>query len=90
MPHFIYCIYTLVVIRKYQPNRYTSLWFTAFMWGVVFTHNQVIYMHMLWFIYYSTKFLLHVLLFMCASCLNCSMGGESDCSSYKHNNIRAY
>jgi hypothetical protein len=29
------------VIRKYQPNRYTSLWFTAFMWGVVFTHNQV-------------------------------------------------
>jgi hypothetical protein len=31
------------VIRKYQPNRYTSLWFTAFMWGVVFTHNQVIF-----------------------------------------------
>jgi hypothetical protein len=29
-----------IVIRKYQPNRFTSLWFTAFMWGVIFTHNQ--------------------------------------------------
>ena len=29
-----------IVIRKYQPNRYTSLWFTAFQWGVVFMHNQ--------------------------------------------------
>jgi hypothetical protein len=29
------------VIRKYQPNKYTSLWFTAFMWGVIFMHNQV-------------------------------------------------
>jgi hypothetical protein len=29
------------VIRKYQPNKYTGLWFTAFMWGVIFTHNQV-------------------------------------------------
>jgi hypothetical protein len=29
-----------IVIRKYQPNKYTSLWFSAFMWGVIFTHNQ--------------------------------------------------
>jgi hypothetical protein len=32
---------TRLVIRKYQPNKYTSLWFTAFMWGVIFMHNQV-------------------------------------------------
>lgn len=30
-----------IVIRKYQPNKYTSLWFSAFLWGVIFTHNQV-------------------------------------------------
>lgn len=29
-----------IVIRKYQPNRHTSLWFTAFMWGVIFLHCQ--------------------------------------------------
>mmetsp|Transcript_33988 Transcript_33988/g.34636 ORF Transcript_33988/g.34636 Transcript_33988/m.34636 type:complete len:901 (-) Transcript_33988:376-3078(-) len=29
-----------IVIRKYQPNKFTSLWFTAFLWGVVFMHNQ--------------------------------------------------
>jgi len=29
-----------IVIRKYQPNKYTCLWFTAFQWGVVFMHNQ--------------------------------------------------
>jgi len=29
-----------IVIRKYQPNKFTSLWFTAFMWGVIFLHNQ--------------------------------------------------
>ena len=29
-----------IVIRKYQPNEYTSLWFTAFMWGVIFLRNQ--------------------------------------------------
>jgi hypothetical protein len=29
-----------IVIRKYQPNRYTALWFSAFMWGVIFMHNQ--------------------------------------------------
>ncbi len=29
-----------IVIRKYQPNKYTCLWFTAFLWGVVFMHNQ--------------------------------------------------
>ena len=30
-----------IIIRKYQPNRYTCLWFTAFQWGVIFMHNQV-------------------------------------------------
>ena len=29
-----------IVIRKYQPNQYTALWFTAFMWGVIFLCNQ--------------------------------------------------
>ena len=29
-----------IVIRKYQPNQYTALWFTAFMWGVIFLRNQ--------------------------------------------------
>lgn len=31
-----------IVIRKYQPNRYTCLWFTAFLWGVIFMHNQTL------------------------------------------------
>jgi Dyggve-Melchior-Clausen syndrome protein len=29
-----------IIIRKYQPNQYTALWFTAFMWGVIFLRNQ--------------------------------------------------
>ena len=29
-----------IVIRKYQPNKYTCLWFTAFQWGVIYMHNQ--------------------------------------------------
>jgi hypothetical protein len=29
-----------IVIRKYQPNKFTSIWFTAFMWGVIFLHNS--------------------------------------------------
>ena len=29
-----------IVIRKYQPNQYTSLWFTAYLWGVVFMKND--------------------------------------------------
>jgi hypothetical protein len=29
-----------IVIRKYQANQYTSLWFTAFLWGVIFLRNQ--------------------------------------------------
>jgi len=29
-----------IVIRKYQPNQYTSIWFTAFVWGVVFLRCQ--------------------------------------------------
>ena len=29
-----------IVIRKYQPNKFTCLWFTAFLWGVIFMHNQ--------------------------------------------------
>jgi hypothetical protein len=31
-----------IIIRKYQPNRYTCLWFTAFQWGVIFMHNQTV------------------------------------------------
>ena len=29
-----------IVIRKYQPNQYTSLWFTAYLWGVIFSRND--------------------------------------------------
>ena len=29
-----------IVIRKYQPNRYTCLWFTAFLWGTIFMHEN--------------------------------------------------
>ncbi|KAL9179792.1 hypothetical protein ACHAXT_007762 [Thalassiosira profunda] len=29
-----------IVIRKYQPNQYTSIWFTAFMWGVIYLRSQ--------------------------------------------------
>ena len=29
-----------IVIRKYQPNQYTNLWFTTFVWGVIFLRNQ--------------------------------------------------
>eukprot|EP01035_Chromulina_nebulosa_P018871 gene18871-24658_t len=31
-----------IVIRKYQPNKYTCLWFTVFQWGVIFMHNQMV------------------------------------------------
>jgi hypothetical protein len=30
-----------IVIRKYTPNLFTGLWFTAFLWGVLFLENQV-------------------------------------------------
>lgn len=29
-----------IVIRKYQPNQFTNLWFTTFIWGVIFLRNQ--------------------------------------------------
>jgi len=29
-----------IVIRKYTPNLFTGLWFTAFIWGVMFLENQ--------------------------------------------------
>jgi hypothetical protein len=29
-----------IVIRKYQPNQYTALWFTAYLWGIIFVGNQ--------------------------------------------------
>ena len=29
-----------IVIRKYQQNQYTSIWFTAFLWGVIFLRSQ--------------------------------------------------
>jgi len=31
-----------IVIRKYQPNNFTSLWFTAFLWGCLFLGNQLL------------------------------------------------
>lgn len=29
-----------IITRRYQPNHYTALWFTTFLWGVVFLRNQ--------------------------------------------------
>jgi len=29
-----------IVIRKYQPNQYTSIWFTAYLWGVIYLRSQ--------------------------------------------------
>ncbi|KAI9918457.1 hypothetical protein PsorP6_011960 [Peronosclerospora sorghi] len=31
-----------IVIRKYQINEFTHLWFTTFTWGVIFLRNQVL------------------------------------------------
>lgn len=29
-----------ITIRTYQPNAYTSLWFSTYLWGVIFTRSQ--------------------------------------------------
>lgn len=29
-----------IITRKYQPNQYTALWFSTFMWGIIFLRNQ--------------------------------------------------
>eukprot|EP00558_Chaetoceros_sp_UNC1202_P000677 CAMPEP_0197258298 /NCGR_PEP_ID=MMETSP1429-20130617/81597_1 /TAXON_ID=49237 /ORGANISM="Chaetoceros sp., Strain UNC1202" /LENGTH=260 /DNA_ID=CAMNT_0042722365 /DNA_START=53 /DNA_END=835 /DNA_ORIENTATION=+ len=29
-----------IVIRKYQANQYTALWFTAYLWGVIYVNHQ--------------------------------------------------
>jgi len=29
-----------IVIRTYQASSYTSMWFTSYMWGVLFTRSQ--------------------------------------------------
>eukprot|EP00913_Durusdinium_trenchii_P008755 g8222.t1 len=29
-----------IVIRTYQASGYTSMWFTSYMWGVIFTRSQ--------------------------------------------------
>jgi len=29
-----------IVIRRYQPNHYTTIWFTTYTWGVIFLRNQ--------------------------------------------------
>ena len=31
-----------IVIRKYQPNQYTALWFTAYLWGIIYVGNQTL------------------------------------------------
>eukprot|EP00397_Hematodinium_sp_SG-2012_P007793 GEMP01007843.1.p1 GENE.GEMP01007843.1~~GEMP01007843.1.p1 ORF type:complete len:798 (-),score=139.11 GEMP01007843.1:1162-3555(-) len=31
-----------IVIRTYEPNRYTALWFTSYLWGVIFTRSQAL------------------------------------------------
>jgi len=29
-----------IVIRKYEPNKFTTLWFTTYIWGVFFIRNK--------------------------------------------------
>ena len=29
-----------IVVRKYQPNKYTGLWFSTFLWGIIFMRQQ--------------------------------------------------
>lgn len=29
-----------IITRRYQPNQYTALWFSTFLWGVIFLRNQ--------------------------------------------------
>jgi len=31
-----------IVIRRYQPNDFTTLWFTTYTWGIIFLRNQEI------------------------------------------------
>eukprot|EP00922_Rhytidocystis_sp_ex-Travisia-forbesii_P051311 GHVS01076171.1.p1 GENE.GHVS01076171.1~~GHVS01076171.1.p1 ORF type:complete len:784 (-),score=101.79 GHVS01076171.1:124-2475(-) len=31
-----------IIIRNYQPNAYTALWFTSYMWGVIFSRAQTL------------------------------------------------
>ena len=30
-----------ILIRKYQPNAYTGIWFTTYIWGVIYLQQQV-------------------------------------------------
>lgn len=53
-----------IVIRKYQPNKYTCLWLTAFMWGVIFMHNQVSSPHSFTFFLVAAR--LHIYVSLCA------------------------
>jgi len=29
-----------IVVRRYQPNKFTNIWFTTYLWGVLFLRNQ--------------------------------------------------
>ena len=29
-----------IIIRTFQSNAYTAMWFTSYMWGVIFTRSQ--------------------------------------------------
>ena len=29
-----------IVVRKYQANKYTGLWFKTYLWGVIYMRNQ--------------------------------------------------
>ena len=40
-PHPILC-------RKYQPNAHTGLWFTTFLWGVIYLQHMVRSLLRLW------------------------------------------
>lgn len=29
-----------IMIRKYRPNQFTSVWFTTYMWGAIYLRSQ--------------------------------------------------
>lgn len=29
-----------IIVRRYQPNKFTNIWFSTYLWGVIFLRNQ--------------------------------------------------
>ena len=35
-----YRYHMLLIVRRYQPNKFTNIWFSTYLWGVIFLRNQ--------------------------------------------------